>query len=106
MRDRLWTLARSAKPAGTILPWWLMAIRAILFPLDFFYWRMSLTRGYQLRTDTWIIHGVKYADQVFCLFSDAEGETYRIWRTGDVITLERIEPCTPTPPQSAATSPA
>jgi len=47
MRNKIWNAVRSKVPVGMILPWWALVARAILYPLDFFYWRMSQTRGYQ-----------------------------------------------------------
>ena len=35
-----WIKSRIAKvPEGTIMPWWLIAIKAILFPIEYLRWR-------------------------------------------------------------------
>ena len=90
MRDIVWKLVRSKVPEGGILPLWALIVRAVLFPLDFFYWRMGQTTGYQCQTDTWLINGVTYSAEGLRLIAVAQGETYRVTRTGETVTLERI----------------
>jgi len=68
-------------------------MRAILFPLDFFFWRMSQTRGYQYESDTWMIEGVRYSGDALRWLAKAQGETYRVERIGDTVKLTR---CTKT----------
>ena len=60
MRDRIWQFATRNYPKGQRLTKPLLAIRAILYPLDFLYWRITKAWGYQWETDTWIIDGVHY----------------------------------------------
>jgi len=88
----IWNAVRSNVPEGMILPWWALTVRAVLYPLDFFYWRMSKTKGYQLKNDTWLIEGVTYSGSALRLLSKATGETYRVTRTVDTLTLERLPP--------------
>ena len=90
MRDRFWNAVRSKVPEGMILPWWALIVRAVLYPVEFFYWRMSRTTGYQLENDTWRIHGVTYSAKALRWLAKAQGETYRISRTGETVTLERV----------------
>jgi len=90
MRDRLWELVRKRVPEGMILPRWAMAVRAVLYPIDFFYWRAGTSRGYQWDSDTWLIEGVRYSGQSLRWMAKAQGETYRITRTGETVTLERV----------------
>jgi hypothetical protein len=78
-------------PEDMIFPQWLIVIRAILYPLDSFYYKMSENRGYQWKSNTWNIHGVRYTDEALRALAEAQGETYRITRTGDCITLERLD---------------
>jgi hypothetical protein len=73
-----------------LLTRWLLTARAILYPLDFFYWRMSLNRGYQIETDTWKIYGVRYSGSSLRWLAKAQGETYRVTRNGETVTLERV----------------
>lgn len=90
MRNTIWNAVCSKLPEGMILPWWALAARAVLFPLDFLFWRMSQTRGYQRQSDTWLIEGVTYSGRALRLFAQAQGETYRVTRTGETVTLERV----------------
>ena len=90
MRDMVWNAVRSKVPEGRILPWWALAVRAVLFPLDFFYWRMSKTTGYQWQNDTWLINGVTYSGEALHRLAEAQGEVYRVTRTGATVTLERV----------------
>jgi hypothetical protein len=94
MRDILWDLVRSRHPEGMILPLWLLIVRAILYPLEFFYWRMNKTGGYQYESDTWLIAGVTYSGTALRMLAKAQGETYIITRTGDTVTLERAHKAT------------
>jgi hypothetical protein len=91
MRDMIWDAVRTKVPEGMILPWWALAARAVLYPLDFFYWRMSQTRGYQWQNDTWLINGVTYSGWALQWMAKAQGETYRVTRTGATVTLERVK---------------
>ena len=64
MKNKLWHWIRKKcikhAPIDCLLPWWLLVIKIILFPLDSFYWHMSKSRGYQVMSDSWIIDGVVY----------------------------------------------
>ena len=90
MRDKVWNVVRSNVPEGMILPWWALTVRAALYPLEFFYWRMSQRIGYQWQNDTWLINGVTYSGEALRLIAKAQGETYRVMRTGETVTLERV----------------
>lgn len=91
IRHAMWRAARSRIAEGSLLPTWLLAVRALLFPLDFFYWRMSKTRGYQLDRDVWLIEGVEYSGVCMRYFAEADGEVFRVVRTGPTVTLERVK---------------
>ena len=90
MRDMVWNAVRSKVPEGMILPWWALAVRAVMYPLDFFYWRMSKATGYQWQNDTWLIEGVTYSGAALRHLAQAQGETYRVTRSGETVTLERV----------------
>lgn len=90
MREAIWNWVRSGIPEGTILPWWALTVRAVLYPLDFLYWRMSKNRGYQYERDCWLIDGVTYSGEALRWLAKAQGETYRVTRTGETVTLERV----------------
>lgn len=91
MRNQLWKLATAKHPEGMILTRWLMVVRAVLYPLDSFYWKMSKSRGYQWQSNTWNIHGVRYTDDALRNLAESQGETYRITRTGECVTIERLD---------------
>lgn len=90
MRDKVWNAVRSKVPEGMILPWWALTVRAVLYPLDFFFWCMSKQTGYQWQTDTWVIEGVTYSGAALRHLAAAQGETYRVAKTGETVTLERV----------------
>ena len=90
MRKFIWKLATKNHPEGCILPPHLLMLRSILYPLDWFYWHMSKTRGYQFESDTWNIEGIKYTGDALRALANAQGEIYKITRTGDCVTLERV----------------
>lgn len=90
MRKVIWNWLREKTPEGAILPWWALAIRAALFPIDFFYLRMSRKSGYQWESDIWLIEGIRYSGVALRCLSQADGEIYRIRRTGDVVTMEKV----------------
>lgn len=74
-----------------MLPQWVIALRFVLFPLDSLYWRLSKSRGYQPASDTWLIEGIRVSGRAMRMLSRAQGETYRITRTGETLTLELIQ---------------
>lgn len=92
IRETLWAGARRLGQVqeGQILPRWLVAVRALLYPLDFFYWRMSERCGYQWRTDTWLIGGVSYSAEGLRSLARAEGKTLRVVKVDETVTLELI----------------
>ncbi len=91
MRDQFWKLVTAKHPEGMILPRWLIVVRAILYPLDTFYWRYGSKHGYNPQYDEWRIHGVRYTGAALRALAEAQGETYRITRAGERVTLERVD---------------
>lgn len=87
IRDRLWDMALNNHPEGYIIPAWLRVVRAILYPLDTFYWHMSKTRGYQVQTNTWIINGVSYSSSGLRVLANAQGEICSINNVGGCVTM-------------------
>lgn len=90
MRDTIWRRVRANVPEGEILPWWALAARAVLYPLDFLFWRLGKKRGYQLESDTWLIGGIRYSSTALHLLAQAKGEAYRVTRSGDTVIFERV----------------
>lgn len=87
MRHRLWGWLRSSRPACEILPWWFLLIRAVLFPIDTLYWRLSRTRGYQWESDTWIIEGVRWSPRAIARLPEHVGRVFLVTRDGDELTF-------------------
>jgi len=90
MKDAIWEWVRSSCQGGSILPWWALTIRMVLYPLDFFYWSMNKKQGYQVTSDTWLIGGVCYSGNVLRLLSNARGQIYRVNRIGKTVVFERV----------------
>lgn len=74
-----------------MLPRWALFVRAILFPLDSFYWYMQQNRGYDLRCNAWRINGVTYSWKAFDMLANANGEIYQITRVDDQVFLKKLE---------------
>ena len=91
MRSLIWEMVRSHVPEGSLLPIWARIVRAILFPLDYIFWKLSKTRGYQWETDTWLIDGIEYSGLFFHYLAEADGEIYRVTRVGETVKFERIK---------------
>lgn len=85
-------IVRRWVPEGCILPPWAVALRWILFPLDSAYWSLDRKRGYDLYSDSWLINGVRYTNEAMRALANAQGETYRITRIGDAVTVQRLPP--------------
>ena len=90
LRDMIWHAVRKNVPEGMILPAWALTVRAVLYPLDTLYWRISLVTGYQWQSDTWLINGVTYSGEALRMLSKAQGQTYRVTRVGMTVTFERV----------------
>jgi hypothetical protein len=91
-RRRLWQWARRNHSDGDLLTPWLLAVRAVLYPIQFLRWRANLSEGYQPSSDTWMINGVRYSARMFHYIAEAQGETFRITRDGETVSLERLDP--------------
>mgnify|MGYP001580351995 CR=1 FL=1 len=91
MRDLIWTFLIRNREPGVVLPKWLLIIRAFLSPLQFFYWYMNRNNGYQLETDVWLIHGIKYSNTSLKVISNSCGKTYKITRQNDTLVFEEIK---------------
>lgn len=91
MRYYIWNKVKTKIPEGIILPRWALAIRAILFPLDFFYWKYSQHRGYDWQTDTWNIGGEKFSTVAMQNLAKAEGKIFAVKKVNGIVTLERLD---------------
>ena len=91
MREQLWKWATAKRPEGMILTRWLLVVRAILYPLETFYWCYGSKNGYSPEYDEWRINGVRYTGSALRALAKAQGEVYRITRIGECVTLERVD---------------
>ena len=92
-RTAIWRWARQGIPEGQILPVWLRRVRAVLFPLQAFYWRMSGHTGYRFEDDTWLIHGIRFSSESLLQLSTQNGTLLRVVnRDGELVTIERVQP--------------
>lgn len=61
----------------------------IIFPIKVLYYRIQKQEGYQLRNDTWIIHGIEYSDAIFKHFTFGDDKSYKIIKREDgIITIQ------------------
>ena len=73
-----------------MLPWWARCIRFVLFPVEVFGWALTRQNHYDILTDTYLIHGMRFSGRCFELLA-AEGEcVYKFKREGDLVVAERI----------------
>lgn len=45
MREAIWVWVLRGRQEGTLLPWWAMFLRVVLFPLETLYWALSKRRN-------------------------------------------------------------
>jgi len=70
MRRKIWKYFRSKYHHAQVLPTHMMVLYAILFPLDFFYWKYSKAVGYDMTTDRWTIAETEFSDTFFYHIKD------------------------------------
>ena len=90
MRERIWSFVRSFVPEGMILPWWALTVSAILYPINFAYWKLSKSRGYNPEYDYWLIEGVKYSSRSLKMLSKSGGRAFKVTRSNDIIIFQEI----------------
>jgi hypothetical protein len=90
VRETVWRWVRSGVPVGQILPWWCVAVRCCLFPLDSFYWWYSKQAGYDLIQDVWVLHGVRCSGAMLRELFNSDGQVFYIKRDGDVLYVTEL----------------
>lgn len=90
MRYAMWHWFRSKLDEGALLPPWAMVVRAILFPLDTWFWRRAFKVGYQWDRDVWMIDGVAFSARSLRRLANGQGELYRVTTIGETVVLERV----------------
>lgn len=91
MRYLIWYWFRSRLDEGSRLPPWAMVVRAILFPLDTWFWSRGLKVGYQWERDVWVIEGIEFSARALHRLAVGRGEVYRVTRVGKTVVFERVE---------------
>jgi hypothetical protein len=96
-RRKLWNNIREdlGPPEGCIIPWWMLLVYTLFFPLSTLKCFLDRSCGFDSRRLTWKIHGIEFSDQFFLRFAVADGELYRFTTVNGVVTIERMPP-TPT----------
>ena len=85
-----WFLTVCAISQGQIIPRWLRIVRGILMPISTLRWWLIRTEGYQIHTNTWVIHGVRYTDDYFKHMSKPDGRWFRVVKLEDgFLTIEQ-----------------
>ncbi len=78
-------------PEAQILPAWGVALHWLLFPLlSLRYWNDG-RNGYDVRSDTWRIHGLKFTGSYFYRMGQV-GRTFKVVSVGEdgTITLQEL----------------
>lgn len=93
-RHKLWRniMEDLGPPEGCIVPMWLRLVYAMLFPLHGLKVLLNDALGFDYLRMVWTIHGVDYSDRLFANFAAAEGETFKVTRINNVVTVERVSP--------------
>lgn len=94
-RRNFWRWVRRSVDEGALLPRWAIVVRWILFPMDSAYWHLASTRGYNPLRDTWLIDGMEFTGAAMHALVNSHGEVFRITRTGQTVTLERVQTAQP-----------
>lgn len=89
----MWIRTKTDTDHGIILPRWARLCRALLYPIDTFYWKMSKTRGYDWETDTWFIAGQRFNGFALLSLAQSDGELFRVTKEHGRITLTRVRLC-------------
>ena len=97
-RRKLWNNIREdlGPPEGFVMPWWLLLVYTLFFPLSALKWFLDRSCGFDYLRLTWKIHGIEFSDQLFSRLAVADGELYRFTTVNGVVTIEPMPPTTTT----------
>lgn len=68
LKERFWFKVKRDiihHPEGKVLSLPLKLLYTILFPLKRLHYSVANKEGYQWESDSWIIHGILYPDEIF-----------------------------------------
>ena len=93
-RRKLWNniMEDLGPPEGCIVPWWLLLIYTLFFPLHGLRCLLDCASGFDYFRLVWEIHGVKFSDRLFSQVAAANGELYRFTTVHGIVTIERVSP--------------
>jgi len=78
-------------PEATIMPTWLKAVYSVFYPLKALRYITQNEEGYQYQSNTWLIYGQRYSDEMFRHFAFGGSETFKIVRREDgVVTIKKL----------------
>jgi len=89
-----WVLDVVKYQEGQLLRWPLLLLRWATFPIDSLYWKLSGRRGYQMKTDTWLIEGFVFPGSFFrvLIHSEIPSRWFRVVHRDDkTITIETLD---------------
>ena len=91
-RRKLWNniMEDLGPPEGCIVPWWLLLVYTMLFPLGGLKVFLDRACGFDYLRLVWKIHGIEFSDLLFVRLATANGELYRFTTVNGVVTIERI----------------
>ena len=93
MRRYLFHHLCSCLPEGCVLPWWAMAVRGLLFPIETLGWLLTRQNHHDILSDTYVIYGLRYYAAIFrCLAKAKQGDIalVRLERVGKEMLVKSI----------------
>lgn len=99
-RITIWRWLTQGVPEGQILPPWLIACSAVLFPRRCLLWCLQRDCGFDPLSCCWTIHGVRFSDPLFMSMAQPQpGVAYRFEREpgSTLVTVYKLP--LPQPPQ-------
>lgn len=72
MRSWLWSLVYSRLDPGLHLPPWALAIRAVLYPIEYLCWRQNRIFGYDALNHSFVVGGWQFPIRALHMLTKAE----------------------------------
>lgn len=92
-RIAIWRWLTRGLLDGQILPQWLIAFQAALFPRRTLLWFLQRNCGFDPLTCYWTIHGVRFSDSLFMAFAQPRpNAAYRFERKpgSSLVTIHEL----------------
>ncbi|NBW57456.1 hypothetical protein EBR43_06675 [bacterium] len=90
-RSKLMRKLCSSVPEGEVLPNWAICLNFIIFPIHSLGWLLTKPNHYDIYTDTYVIHGVRYSGKFLrTLASPNPDSYYRVYRIGDFVSTSEF----------------